>query len=243
MIKSTPSASAEAEIAIQQSFYAATAGAYDEAHQGEGYEAVLPIMQLLAFMDALQVGSVLDVGAGTGRIVKYVQQRRPEVRVVGVEPVPEMLRQGYERGLTADDLVQGDANSLPFADGEFDLVCEFGVLHHVRTPARAVSEMLRVAKRAVLISDTNRFGQGSFLTRALKQAIGAVGLWKPFDLLNTKGRGYTISEGDGLAYSYSVFDNYRQLARECRRVHTMNTLGKGINPYRTAGHVVMVGIK
>lgn len=68
-----------------------------------------------------------------------------------------------------------------------------------------MSEMLRVAQKAIFISDANNFGQGRFLARTAKQALNALGLWKTVDFIKTKGKGYTISEGDGLAYSYSVF--------------------------------------
>jgi SAM-dependent methyltransferase len=132
---------------------------------------------------------------------------------------------------------------LAFADGEFDLVCEFAALHHIPEPAKAVSEMLRVARRAVFISDSNNFGQGGRVGRALKQAINAVGLWPLANRLKTKGKGYSISEGDGLFYSYSVFNNLPQIQRACESVHFLNTVSGGPNLYRTASHVALLGLK
>lgn len=108
---------------------------------------------------------------------------------------------GYNNGIGKEELIDGDALSLQFGDGHFDLVCEFGVLHHIKTPARAVAEMLRVSKKAIFISDSNNFGQGAYIGRSFKQALNLFGLWPIVDLIKTKGRGYTISEGDGLAYS------------------------------------------
>jgi len=86
---------------------------------------------------------------------------------------------------------------LAFADGSFDLVCEFGVLHHIPRPELAISEMLRVAKKAIFISDSNNFGQGGKFSRFLKQAINALGLWPATNMIKTKGRGFTLSAGDG----------------------------------------------
>jgi hypothetical protein len=77
----------------------------------------------------------------------------------------------------------------------------------------------------------------------MKQSINAVGLWRLADLIKTKGSGYTISEGDGLAYSYSVFNDYKQISRECKAVHMLNTTDGGPNLYRTASHVALLGIK
>jgi ubiquinone/menaquinone biosynthesis C-methylase UbiE len=145
--------------------------------------------------------------------------------------------------LSGDELIDGDATNLKFATGEFDLVCEFGVLHHIRNPALAIAEMLRVSNRAVFISDSNNFGQGSISSRLIKQVINLLGLWKFVDLIKTRGKGYTISEGDGLAYSYSVFNNYKQIQNQCENVHLLNTKDGFIDPYKTASHVALLGIK
>ena len=171
-----------------------------------------------------------------------MKQRRPDVDVVGVEPVEALREIGYKGGLSKDELVTGDATQLQHADNEFDLVCAFGVLHHIKAPHLAVAEMLRVSRRAIFISDSNNFGQGSLLARSLKQLLNSLGLWKVADLVKTRGKGYTLSAGDGLAYSYSVFNNYSQIEQACKQVHILNTNGNGVNPYRSASHVALLGI-
>src|SRR5205823_8014355 len=130
------------------------------------------------------------------------------------------------------ELVDGDAMRLAFADGSFDLVCEFGVLHHIPRPELAISEMLRVANKAIFVSDSNNFGQGGKFSRFLKQAINELGLWPAANLIKTKGRGYTLSAGDGLSYSYSVFTNYKQISRRCVSVYLLNTANSAPNLYR-----------
>jgi hypothetical protein len=103
--------------------------------------------------------------------------------------------------------------------------------------------MLRVARKAIFISDCNNFGQGSKLARLFKQAANAAGLWPMADFIKTKGKGYTISEGDGLFYSYSVFNNYKQIAQACQSVYLLSTTDSGPNLYRTSTHVALLGIK
>lgn len=191
----------------------------------------------------LGIRSVLDIGSGTGRAIQYLKKLHPELRVVGIEPVKELREIGYKKGLSEDELIDGDATNLGFNRGDFDLVCEFGVLHHIKDPSFAVAEMLRVSGKAIFISDSNNFGQGSIASRALKQAINRIGLWKFADLIKTRGKGYTITEGDGLAYSYSVFNNYEKIGNECRSVHLLNTKDGHIDPYKTASHVALLGIK
>ena len=118
---------------------------------------------------------------------------------------------GHRNGIPKQDLIDGDATCIGYKDGEFDLVCEFGILHHIKRPDLAVKEMLRVADKAIFICDVNNFWQGSLLSRTIKQLINFAGLWRATDYLKTGGKGYTISEGDGLGYSYSVFNDYRQM--------------------------------
>lgn len=230
------------DLLIQREYYARTAADYDDMHLGdEEHRLALGIM--LAWMDHLGVRSVLDIGSGTGRALRHLKKVRPATRVLGIEPVAELREVGHRHGIAPSELVDGDATKLPYADGEFDLVCEFGVLHHIRDPRAAVSEMLRVSRKAILVSDSNNFGQGGLLSRSFKQALDALGLWPLADRIKTRGKGYTVSEGDGLAYSYSVFNNYAQIRRACRSVHVMNTTPGGVNPYRSASHVVLLGIR
>ena len=102
---------------------------------------------------------------------------RPGLKVLGVELSAELREVGYSKGISREELVDGDAQRLAFPDGAFDLGCEFAGLHHIPSPHLAVQEMLRVARRAVFISDSNSFGQGSPMSRLAKQTIRAFGLW------------------------------------------------------------------
>jgi ubiquinone/menaquinone biosynthesis C-methylase UbiE len=228
---------------IQRQYYAQTADRYDSMHVHTGDEHYFALDVMLAAVDFCGIESVLDIGSGTGRAIAHVKRARPALRVKGVEPVLELRDIAYRNGISREDLIAGDVLALPFEDGAFDLVCEYGVLHHIETPARAVAEMLRVAKKAVFIADSNNFGQGSVFARTMKQTFHALGLWPLIDFIKTRGRGYTISDGDGLAYSYSVFNDYGQIRAQCKSVHLVNTLDAGVNPYRTATHVALLGIK
>jgi ubiquinone/menaquinone biosynthesis C-methylase UbiE len=231
------------EVEIQRQYYRETAHRYNQMHVHEKDEHSFALSFMVAALDYLEVRSILDIGSGTGRSLLYLKQRRSDLRVVGIEPVEELRHIGYADGLSGADLIPGDAMDLQFNDKQFDIVCEFGVLHHIKKPHVAVGEMLRVARKAVFISDSNNFGQGSRLGRCIKQALNSLGLWKGADFLKTKGKGFTLSAGDGLAYSYSVFTNYNQVKASCKSVHILNTVPSGINPYRSAGHVALLGIK
>jgi ubiquinone/menaquinone biosynthesis C-methylase UbiE len=230
---------------IQKEYYARTANVYDSLHvQGKPEsEHEFALAYLSAIITHLQIKSVLDVGAGTGRTLAYLQQIHPSLTILGVEPVAELRAIGHQKGIETAILVDGDGKNLAFDDQSFDLVCEFGVLHHVAKPDQMVAEMLRVSKRAIFISDSNNFGQGSLVTRAIKHFINGLGLWKAYQYVLTKGKMYQMSEGDGLAYSYSVFNDYNLIASKCRKVHLLNTRDGQANFYKTASTIALLGIR
>ena len=112
-----------------------------------------------------------------------------------------------------------------FPDDHFDLVCEFAVLHHVRKPRRAICEMSRVAARMVCISDCNFVGQGSAAVALDQGRYFLRGLWPLANWIKTRGKGYTFSQGDGLAYSYSVFQDVPNLRKNWRTLRITSTEG------------------
>jgi ubiquinone/menaquinone biosynthesis C-methylase UbiE len=233
----------DSETAMQREYYGRTAAAYDHAHlEGKG-EHDLAVAFLLSIISCLDIQSVMDIGSGTGRALLKIKQAFPGLKIVGVEPSSELRDIGHAKGLSQDELVDGDARRLDYPDGAFDLVCEFGALHHIPEPSRAVSEMLRVSSKAIFISDSNNFGQGPWISRSVKQLLRAFHLWQVANFVKTRGRGYSISEGDGLAYSYSVFTDYARICRNTRSIHLLNTAPAGMNPYRSASHVALLGVK
>ncbi len=230
------------DVKIQRAYYVETSHKYDDIHQHDRDEHGLAFAYMTAMIDFLGIRSVLDIGSGTGFALLKLKEKMPHVRAVGVEPSLAQRSVGYCKGLTATELVDGNAMRLTFADDSFDLVCEFGALHHIRRPELAISEMLRVARKAIFVCDTNNFGQGPKFSRWLKQAINALGLWPVANLLKTKGKGYTLSDGDGVMYSYSVFTNYKQISKRCTTVYLLNVAKGAPNLYRTSSHVALLGI-
>jgi SAM-dependent methyltransferase len=90
---------------------------------------------------------VLDVGCGTG--VVALTAARLGVEAIGVDPTAKLLERARENAKlmgVAVDWREGDAEALPFEEGEFDaVVSQFGHMFAPR-PELAVREMLRVLK-------------------------------------------------------------------------------------------------
>lgn len=92
-------------------------------------------------------GKVLEVAVGTGRNLRHYPG---DCRVVGLDVSRGMLEQAGER--TGDRpggaavLLRGDAESLPFGEGEFDTVVDSMALCTFPRPVRALREMCRVCR-------------------------------------------------------------------------------------------------
>ena len=97
--------------------------------------------------------AVLDAGCGTGSVAFAVAPHAAEV--VGVDTREEYLEAAQASAPANVRFQVGDVMSLPFGYAEFDLVCCHRVLHHVRRPELAVSELARVARQGgkVFIAD------------------------------------------------------------------------------------------
>ncbi|MCE5301356.1 MAG: class I SAM-dependent methyltransferase [Spirochaetia bacterium] len=52
---------------------------------------------------------------------------------------------------------KADSEKLPFKSSSFDTVIEKDMLHHARDPYRAMKEMVRVAKKRVIVIEANRY--------------------------------------------------------------------------------------
>ncbi len=235
-------------VAIQRKYYTDTAPKYDSMHAHEGGTDPSNTKYVYAFLRMLGARSVLDVGTATGRGLSDFKRELPDLFVCGIEPVDALIRQGVREGYTSGiAIVRGSGEALPFPDRSFDVVCEFAALHHVANPNAVVREMLRVARKAVIICDSNRFGQGPPLARFLKLALYKTRLWSVFTYVRTQGKGYMVTEGDGLAYSYSVYDSFDLIARWGDRIVTV-PCGEGkhiswFHPLLTSSGVLLCAIK
>jgi ubiquinone/menaquinone biosynthesis C-methylase UbiE len=213
------SRSSDRGIVLQRKYYTDTAARYEEMHEHEGSGDPLHMDFIVAMLRMLEIRTVLDVGTASGRTLRKLKTAIPELFICGIEPVGALLDEAVARGNAANGtIVQGKGGALPFTDNSFDAVCEFAILHHVADPGTVVSEMLRVAKKAVVLSDSNRFGQGSMMLRLVKLALYKSRLWGAFNYLRTFTKGYQFTEGDGVAYSYSVYDSFDQIARWADRI-------------------------
>jgi len=85
---------------------------------------------------------VLDVGTGTGRLGEAVQGIDTTWRVVGLDFTLAMLRHGS----STVQMTAGDAQRLPFADGQFDAVVSGFLVRNLADIERGLVEQVRVLR-------------------------------------------------------------------------------------------------
>jgi SAM-dependent methyltransferase len=101
----------------------------------------------IAFSLAARFGepaAVLDVGCGTGRLLRAAHDRWPKARLVGVDPSEGMVHAG--KGLTPAELHLAGAEDIPLPDGSIDVAFSTIAFHHWADPARGLREVARVLR-------------------------------------------------------------------------------------------------
>ncbi|MFW6003504.1 MAG: class I SAM-dependent methyltransferase [Halanaeroarchaeum sp.] len=94
----------------------------------------------LTSLDLASHDRILDVGCGTGELSRVLREESTAT-VVGIDADRALL----EHADDPDELVQGDAVQLPFADESFDLVVCQALLINLPDPLAAVREFARVS--------------------------------------------------------------------------------------------------
>jgi ubiquinone/menaquinone biosynthesis C-methylase UbiE len=108
-----------------------------------------PVQQTVMDMAAREVPrpmAILDVGCGTGRLLRLAESRFPEARLVGVDAALGMVKQAEASRPPGSEtrFQQSHAEDLPFGDAEFDLVFSTLTFHHWHDQARGIAEVARV---------------------------------------------------------------------------------------------------
>ncbi len=138
---------------------------------------------------------LLDVAIGDG---VYTSWLPGDWSIVGVDISTAQLAACQRRNAGRDlELVLGEAEDLPFRDGEFDAVLSNGGFNHFNDPDRALREMVRVAKPGapIVIADE----MPDFLDIGHRWGVPALDRWIASKLM---------SMGDDFA---GVVDSHRNI--------------------------------
>lgn len=141
---------------------------------------------------------VLEVGCGDG--VLAVKLAAAGAQVTGLDLSFEMLAAARHRANAADvtlQLVEGDAEHLPFPDASFDLVLSVATLCFSPHPERPAQEMVRVLSPGgrLVLGELARWSTWAALRR-VKGWLGS-SVWRTARF-RTRGELETLAHGVGL---------------------------------------------
>jgi ubiquinone/menaquinone biosynthesis C-methylase UbiE len=120
------------ESSLGQAFF------FDPVHRAS-------ISLVAGLIDGSPPAFVLDVGCGTGRLLRKAARKWPAARLVGVDPAAGMLE--IARRLTpAAELLQGSGEAIPLSDSTVDIAFSTISFHHWQDQAAGLREVVRVLR-------------------------------------------------------------------------------------------------
>ena len=109
---------------------------FDQAHQ-----ATLALAAGIVHQPA----SVLDVGCGTGKLLRQARIYWPEAQLIGVDPANGMIEMAKRLTPNAT-FFTGMAEALPLQDASVDLALSTISFHHWQDQAAGIREIARVLR-------------------------------------------------------------------------------------------------
>lgn len=182
-----------------------------EGNWHHDYFRAIPFERLAKLLRSMTIDltgeTVLLAGCGSGVDLHYLRKRHnARWFVADLSPnAVALTRQAFPDALGS----AADLRRLPFADGSFDYVFVASSLHHLAEPLMGLYELLRVARRGVLVIEPN----DSWLTR----------------LATTCGVATEIEEAGNYVYRFARRD-IEKVARalfaryDCRRFFACHTV-------------------
>lgn len=92
-----------------------------------------------------QPADVLDVGCGTGKLLRRVHARWPQAHLIGVDPADGMIEMAKRLTPNAT-FYTGMAEALPLPDASVDLALSTLSFHHWQDQAAGIRDIARVLR-------------------------------------------------------------------------------------------------
>ena len=120
------------------------AATYDKDIKGQHARSLYPV--LLEKLSHIPFQSALDLGCGTGEMLKMILQADHHKKLYGIDLSEKMLAVARTKLPDQVKLLLGDSESLPFPDSSFDVVYCNDSFHHYPAPQNVLREVHRVLK-------------------------------------------------------------------------------------------------
>lgn len=137
----------------KQNFFDCWAPNYDILFTTPFYQAVHK--RMLIYVDIPADSHILDLGCGTGKLLKRLGKLYPQLTGIGLDLSPKMIAQAKAKNIHGDrtallddrlNFTIGNAEDQPFSDNTFDAVFNTISFLHYPNPKKVLAEVQRVLK-------------------------------------------------------------------------------------------------
>ena len=126
--------------------YNSFARGYDLLTDNIAYKQFADYYEEIFARQGIKPELVLDLGCGTGEMLKLILQKDPHKELCGIDLSEEMLAVAKSKLPEQVKLLLGDSEALPFPDNAFDVVYCNDSFHHYPAPQNVLREVNRVLK-------------------------------------------------------------------------------------------------
>jgi len=120
----------------------------------ESSKAVVEIIEPM--MD--KGSTILEVGCSSGHLLRTLGKKDKNIKYIGVDIDQYAISKGNVElgriklaGIQSAQLIEAEVTKLPFDSNSFEIVVSLNVLEHLNEPSRAIRELLRCAKKYLVI--------------------------------------------------------------------------------------------
>lgn len=146
------------KISMGSLFWSLYAWCYDSLNVFRPYITLLG--EVVKKIDLKPKLKILDIGCGTGNLVKAILEKQSEIEIFGIDFSEQMLRRARSK-ISRDVLKKVDiSQGLSFDNGYFDVVTSINMMHILKEPKIFLDEasrVLRVGGRLIVVTLKNGF--------------------------------------------------------------------------------------
>lgn len=144
---------------------------------------------IVSHIDLWPEDQVLEVGFGLGTLLQLASRHVTKGKIIGVEISPAMVKAAKELNAKAVragrmEIIQADANSLPFENDQFDKVFAVNVVYFWEDLTETVNELCRIIKPGgiialylaprILLEDMKKHRFGAFTMHAAEDVVAVL---------------------------------------------------------------------
>lgn len=99
------------------------------------YRRTLEVIRAIEKYHPNNIVSILDIGTADGLMLSRIKEKFPGTKCVGVDYSPYLIAANEDKTI---QIVQGDAQNLPFEKNSFDVASAMALIEHIPRPVKIV---------------------------------------------------------------------------------------------------------